>query len=106
MKDYTNKISKQFQCTWQEAINLPTKLNAEKHLGFDDWYLPGVNELMNAIDRETGKTAPGLEGLRGLFWSSSSYVYNSVFAWYVNFDYGYVGLDNKDNDYDARCVRP
>jgi len=39
------------------------------------------------------------------FWSSFS-GNNTVVAWYVNFNNGYVGSDYKANNKFARCVRP
>ena len=39
------------------------------------------------------------------FWSSSSYVNDTDYAWYVGFGYGFVNYDFKVNYLYARCVR-
>lgn len=39
------------------------------------------------------------------FWSSSTYVGNTYYAWYVNFNDGYVFNYLKTNSYYVRCVR-
>ena len=33
--------------SWQTALDYVAKLNAESHLGFQDWRLPNRNELMS-----------------------------------------------------------
>ena len=101
------KVSAIFRnLNWDEAMELPAKLNAEKHLGFDDWYLPDINELFLMFDKKTGKPKPELKDMKGLwFWSSSSYATHASFAWYVYFGDGYVNYGDKNDDYAARCVR-
>ncbi len=44
-------------------------------------------------------------GDTGWFWSSSSHVNHTNFAWYVNFNNGYVGSHGKASNGNARCVR-
>ena len=41
----------------------------------------------------------------GYFWSSSTYVYDTDYAWCVDFDGGGVSYYNKTNSYYVRCVR-
>ena len=44
-------------------------------------------------------------GETGYFWSSSTYVSYTNYAWYVLFSYGYVGYSDKTSNYYVRCVR-
>jgi TolB-like protein len=47
-----------------------------------------------------------LEGSCGWFWSSSLHAVDSLYAWYVYFDLGYVSYAAIDNGKGVRCVRP
>lgn len=107
MKDYTNKISEKFMGNWDFAMSLPEKLNAKKHLGFDDWYLPDIDELCNMVDRKTGKRAPGTEHIvHEDLWSSSYDNACPDLAWHMYFQYGPIDSDSKGDGRYARCVRP
>ena len=39
------------------------------------------------------------------YWSSTTYVAATTYAWFVNFGYGYVGYNDKAASYYVRCVR-
>ena len=62
--------------------------------GHSDWRLPNIAELQTIVEREN--VSPAINGtlfpntLNNGFWSSSPYVGNSNYAWYVNFSNGLV----------------
>jgi len=59
--------------------------------------LPTHIELLEAFKTK-------IKGFKsGNYWSSTEF--DSVGAWDVDFDFGYVGNDNKNDDYYVRCVR-
>ena len=91
--------------TWQTAITYCEDLSLEGH---DDWRLPNLNELKSIIDRSKSNPAivDGFINTSSIsFWSSTSYVDGSNFAWYVYFGNGYVGGVSKDGGTSVRCVR-
>jgi len=68
------------------------------------WRLPSADELVIMFDRETGK--PIIEGFTSYYyWSSTTYRGDKDYAWYINFNYGYVSYYCKNSNYYVRCVR-
>ncbi|MCP3850919.1 MAG: DUF1566 domain-containing protein [Gammaproteobacteria bacterium] len=74
------------------------------------WRLPAIKELSSIVDlRRTGPSVdlnylPSTKS--SLYWSASSYAYDSNNAWLVNFNYGYVAAFNlTNNTFYVRCVR-
>jgi len=89
--------------TWQQALDYCETLN---YGDYSDWRLPNIEELKTLIDDtiySPASTFPGMPS--SLFWSSSSYVGNTVNAWNVYFYNGYVSRYDKAGNYYARCVR-
>jgi len=85
--------------TWQGAMEYAASLG-------NGWRLPTRDELEMLINPDRERPAsdfPDMPGTR--FWSSSSNVYYSGFAWVVYFVYGSANYDCKASAYDARCVR-
>ncbi|MEA3227748.1 MAG: carboxypeptidase regulatory-like domain-containing protein [Campylobacterota bacterium] len=67
---------------------------------YDDWRLPTREELEDLyIKREF------LSYNSNYYWSSTTHEEYKDYAWGVNFNYGYVGRSNKDNNRYVRCVR-
>jgi hypothetical protein len=84
--------------TWQEAVDWAESLG-------EDWVLPTRWQLQ-VMYRAYELGHPELQDMKGkYFWSSSTFVYNTYFAWYVHFNYGLVGTDSKTDSNYVRCVR-
>ena len=74
------------------------------------WRLPNVKELASLVDRSVRDPSIDLTAFPATqsnnFWSSSPYVGNSGYAWYVNFFVGDVRvLDRSYYQYPVRLVR-
>ncbi|MDH5716912.1 MAG: DUF1566 domain-containing protein, partial [Spirochaetia bacterium] len=67
-----------------------------------------VTELESIVDRTVFNPAidtlffPGT--VANYYWSSSTYVGNTSFAWYVHFSSGGVGYSTKSHSFYVRCV--
>jgi hypothetical protein len=83
--------------TWYQAMDYAKELG-NKWVLPEDWQL----KLMQKA-KQLGHS--DFQDMRGCFWSSSTDVSYSSSAWYVSFNYGYVGYDYKANSNYARCVR-
>jgi hypothetical protein len=87
-----SKIKK--NCTWQQAMDYATKLG-------EGWRLPSKKELMIIYGSPKAKKY----ATKGWFWSSSSLVDCSNFAWDVDFGDGYVSNFDKAHTYAVRCLQ-
>lgn len=77
---------------WLEAIEYCAGLN---YGGNDDWRLPGINELRSLVDYSKSRPASNFsmkdgELSPGRFWTATVVAGNSGFAWYINFNEGYI----------------
>ena len=92
--------------TWQEALSHCEALSLG---GYDDWRLPTATELQSIVDY--GQYSPAIDvtffpdSVSSGYWSSTTYAYNSGYAWLVNFNDGYVDDRNKSRSYYVRAVR-
>ena len=68
-------------------------LNASALCGFSDWRMPSVDELQNLV--HYGRSNPSIEPAyfpntpSAWFWSASPYAHDPVYAWDVDFGYGF-----------------
>ena len=72
----------------------------------NDWRLPTIQELATLINYEKYNPASDLEDtLSNAYWSSTTYAYSAISAWYVYFYYGFQGSYLKASSLYVRCVR-
>lgn len=90
--------------TWQQALKYCEDLT---YAGYSDWRLPDKNELASLVNYEKYNPASDFPDMPSQhFWSSSTLVHYTNFAWVVYFNYGSESYGNKtDDDYNVRCVR-
>ncbi|CAK0766505.1 conserved hypothetical protein [Gammaproteobacteria bacterium] len=93
--------------TWIQALAAAKNLRLANH---NDWRLPNIKELMSLVDYNFYFSSINIKYFPNTpsyyFWSASAYAGDSAYAWYVNFDYGYVDYyGNKDSAYQVRLVR-
>ncbi|MCI5218762.1 MAG: DUF1566 domain-containing protein [Candidatus Electrothrix sp. LOE2] len=96
--------------TWQAALQQPGTVNdAGGFAGHTDWRLPNIKELRSIVEEQC--SSPAINATRfpntpsSYVWSGSPYAGNSVYAWYVSFDYGYSNYDFRVDNYAVRLVR-
>ena len=86
---------------WNEGLEYANNL---KDYGLK-WRVPAIRDLINIINYKNDAPASKLPYMSSSFyWSSSTHVTTSDYAWLVNFYYGNVGAYNKTNAYSVRCV--
>ena len=82
---------------WNDAMKYAESLG-------EGWRLPSLKELMTLWDYEAGKSIVPINP--SPYWSSSTYASYPHYAWYVNFNKGYVSYDDKYGyNFYVRCVR-
>jgi len=91
--------------TWDDAIAACKNL---KFAGYGDWRLPNIKELVSIVDY--GAHNPSIDpayfvGRSDNFWSSTTIINNTPYAWYVYFGFGSVLFNSKAIAYRIRPVR-
>ena len=87
--------------TWQHALDYVKKLNTENYLGHNDWRLPNINELESLANASKPNLASWLnahldDSVQGsYYWSSTTNVFNTDYAWIVNMNGGLVDYYDK-----------
>ena len=85
---------------WYQARSNASGLSLGGH---SDWRLPNKDELVGLYDSECKKM---MDVRSDWYWSSTTYVNYTNYAWLVNFDLGgYVSVYNKSHTYYVRAVR-
>jgi hypothetical protein len=99
-------------CTWSDATGAwMSAVNAEGGTGYaghNDWRFPNVRELMSIVDY--GLSDPAIDPMFGptaasFYWSSTSVATFPSLAWFVNFAFGEVGINDKIITLRVRAVR-
>ena len=97
--------------TWQGLLDYIICLNDNNYLGYHDWRLPNRKELRSLIDySQYNKPAlpsghPFTNVQSNTYWSSTTYMPNTDFAWSLDMMDGYVGDSGKGIDYAGWPVR-
>ena len=92
--------------TWEQALTFCEGLS---YAGYSDWRLPNVRELESIVD--AGERLPAINTtyfpntMSSYYWTSTTYVPNTSFAWVVYFYNGYVYFGYKTYNYYVRPVR-
>ncbi len=95
--------------TWQQALQLPKKVNEAGAAKFKDWRLPTLNELLSLVERQCTDPAinpnhfPNTPSLA--VWSQTPYADVPDSAWVVNFYYGLPFFDYRSRQLPVRLVR-
>jgi hypothetical protein len=89
--------------SFDEALEYATELSNETCL---EWRVPTIQELSGLIDRTRCFPASYFPCVSSnVFWSSSPYVGDTNFAWFVNFGMGDVSNDGRRRGYSVRLIR-
>ena len=92
--------------TWEQALTYCENLTLGGH---SDWRLPNRNELQSIVDYNRYNPAidttffPGT--VASSYWSSTTFAGSTGDAWYVFFNFGYVGSYYKAGNCYVRAVR-
>jgi len=91
---------------WSQAVE---HCQESSYGGYSDWRLPNLYELKSLVDytKYNPAIATSLINVKtdNWYWSSSKYVSDPSYAWYVNFNSGFDNwLKQSDTDY-VLCVR-
>ncbi len=89
--------------TWQQSLAYCESLS---YGGQSDWRLPNKKELMSLVNYERCSPASDFPDITtNWFWSSSTNVFSTNYAWRVGFNNGAVGSTIMVSSFYARCVR-
>jgi len=82
--------------TWSEALELVKNLASDSTR---PWHLPNINELESLVDYDHARPAvtPGipLMALQETYWSSTTSIYESDWAWALYLEKGAIGVGQK-----------
>ena len=92
--------------TWESALS---GCESFTYANYTDWRLPNIRELESIVNAQNSSPAINTTYFTntqsGYYWSSTTYVPDTTYAWYVPFSSGYVGANGKANNYYVRPVR-
>jgi hypothetical protein len=95
--------------TWANAFDVfIAGVNAENFAVHNDWRLPNRFELISILD--LGRNTPSINPvfvntLNSNYWSATTRVDVTNYAWRVSFDFGNADSDSKTSTLYARAVR-
>lgn len=93
---------------WDDA---KTHCNEMTYAGFTDWRLPTRIELVSLVDFSQASPGPTIDtnafpgALGQVFWTSSVWMKDPAFAWFVSFISGNSDIFKGTTTYRVRCVR-
>lgn len=95
---------------WNNALTYIQCLNVAGYLGYNDWRLPNLKELLSLIDyslddRPVPPGHPFTSIQSASYWSSSTYAPNATKAWGVSMRYGEIVVPGKTGVYQLWPVR-
>lgn len=99
--------------SWQQALQMAAEFNqAGGYAGHQDWRLPNIKELDSIVETQCFFPAVNLDIFPATpskrFWSSSldiRHPYPRSYAWFIQFEQGYVDDANNRREYRVRLVR-
>ena len=114
--DYVNNEPSLNVLTWVQALTAVANMNSAsiKLCGYSDWRLPNQIELKSLVnygaDPITWLDSQGFKhvqvtGTSG-YWSSSTYAWNTSYAWLVHFSDGTPGASSKNASYSHYYILP
>ncbi|MFZ2196345.1 MAG: DUF1566 domain-containing protein [Thermodesulfovibrionales bacterium] len=91
----------EFPLRWQEALDYISGMNREKAFGYSDWRLPNRRELRSLVSHQTKKPAlpeghPFTNIFLGWYWTSTTAMINTAYAWYVHMEGARMFYGNKE----------
>lgn len=92
--------------TWENAI---TACETSGYAGYTDWRMPNIKELVSIADYS--RQSPGintayfLNAQSNYYWSSTTYMPDTTYAWLVGFGSGGMYSNGKVFTTYVRCVR-
>jgi hypothetical protein len=99
------------QGTWAAAVDGVATINGAAPGGYVDWRLPNRSELDALVNRSRDRPAmdpvvsaaiPNSNDASVIYWTSSSSVLNSDFAWVIDFSFGDISPKAKSDS--ARLI--
>jgi len=84
---------------WNAAFDLVEKINRECKYGYNDWRLPGIDELESLSDMSRHSPALPIDNpfinVQEFYWSSTTSMYETRYAWVLYMRDGAVGVGYK-----------
>lgn len=95
---------------WESALNIVDAMDRDQTAGFDDWRLPNIIELESLCHLDLHNPAivsrQVFQALRTGYWSGTTSVYNSSYAWVFYTEDGNIGVGHKPrNEFFVWAVR-